>query len=121
MPLKKGKRKETVSENISEMMHDYERSGKVGRSRPSSRKQAQKQAVAAALETARESGAKIPRKGKGKSTQGLTGGTKRKRASASRSTAAKSKRASSAPRKRASRTPAASRKSTATRRTSTKK
>jgi len=47
MPLKKGKSKETVSKNISEMMkHGYP----------------QAQAVAASLSTARKSGAKIPAK-----------------------------------------------------------
>lgn len=51
MPLKKGKSKKVVSENISEMMH----SG-----------YPQKQAVAAALNQARKSGAKIKRKAKKK-------------------------------------------------------
>ena len=49
MPLKKGKGKKVVSENIKEMMH----SG-----------YPQKQAVAAALSTARKSGAKKPKKKK---------------------------------------------------------
>ena len=51
MPLKKGKGKETIALNISEMV-------KAGHPH--------KQAVAAALDTARKSGAKIPKKGKGK-------------------------------------------------------
>lgn len=49
MPLKKGKSKRVISENIREMVeagHD------------------QRQAVAAALSTARKSGAKIPKKRK---------------------------------------------------------
>lgn len=47
MPLKKGKSKATISKNIKEM---------VASGHP------QKQAVAAALDTARKSGAKIPKK-----------------------------------------------------------
>lgn len=47
MPLKKGKSKKTVSKNIKEMMN----SG-----------YPQKQAIAASLNQARKSGAKIPKK-----------------------------------------------------------
>ena len=51
MPLLKGKSKGVVSENIREMMHSGYK---------------QDQAVAASLNQARKSGAKIPKKGKGK-------------------------------------------------------
>lgn len=48
MPLKKGKSKETISKNIKELK--------------STGKYPQKQAVAIAINSARKSGAKIPKK-----------------------------------------------------------
>lgn len=49
MPLKSGKSKKVISENISELMH-------------SNPNRNQKQAVAIAFSEARKSGAKIPKK-----------------------------------------------------------
>jgi len=54
MPLKKGSSKKTVSSNISEIMSSYGKTGKIGTSKPASKKKAQKQAVAIALNQARE-------------------------------------------------------------------
>ncbi len=56
MPLKNGSSRRTVSSNIKTLVHDYERSGAIGTSKPASRKKAVKQAVAIALDKARESG-----------------------------------------------------------------
>lgn len=64
MPLKKGKSKETISKNIKKEMESYGKTGKIGTSKPKSKKKAQKQAVAIALSKARESGAKVPKKKK---------------------------------------------------------
>ena len=41
MPLKKGKSDETVSDNISELMKSYKKKGKIGDSKPKSKKKAQ--------------------------------------------------------------------------------
>jgi len=62
MPLKKGKSQKTISKNISKEMKKYKKTGKIGTSKPKSKKKAQKQSVAIALSKARESGAKIPKK-----------------------------------------------------------
>lgn len=55
MPLKKGSSDKTVSHNISEMVHDWEKDGSIGNSHPKSKKKAQKQAVAIALKKAGKS------------------------------------------------------------------
>jgi hypothetical protein len=68
MPLKKGKSKETISKNIKSEMGKYKKTGKIGTSKPKTKKKAQKQATAIALSKARESGAKIPKKKKAKKT-----------------------------------------------------
>ena len=52
MPLKSGKSQKAISGNISEMMGKYEKSGKIGESKPKSKKKAQQQAVAIALSKA---------------------------------------------------------------------
>ncbi len=52
MPLKKGSSSKTISSNVSEMMGKFSKTGKIGTSKPKSKKKAQKQAVAIALSTA---------------------------------------------------------------------
>jgi hypothetical protein len=92
MPVKRGKSRKTVSGNIRREMHEYERTGKIGRSKPASKKKAQKQAVAIALNKARESGATEAEIRKGGSTGRKSGrksarrGTTAKRASSRRTT-----------------------------------
>jgi hypothetical protein len=53
MPLKKGASQETVSSNIKTLVHEFERKGTIGNSKPASKKKAIKQAVAIALDKAR--------------------------------------------------------------------
>lgn len=52
MPLKKGKSKETISKNIKKEMKKYKKTGKVGKSKPASKKKAVKQAAAIAYSKA---------------------------------------------------------------------
>ncbi len=55
MPLKSGKSNETVKRNIKTLVHEYEDQGKIGKSRPDSKKKAVKQAVAISLKKAGKS------------------------------------------------------------------
>lgn len=64
MPLSKGKSKKTVSKNISEMMHSFKKTGKIGKSEPKSAEKAQKQAVAIAMNMAGKSKKKSDKKKK---------------------------------------------------------
>jgi hypothetical protein len=52
MPLAKGKSKKTVSKNIQTLVDDYQKSGRIGTSKPANKKAAVKQAVAIALSQA---------------------------------------------------------------------
>lgn len=52
MPLKSGKSRSAISQNIKTLMHEYEESGEIGTSHPPSRQRASRQAVAIALRKA---------------------------------------------------------------------
>lgn len=54
MPLKKGKSKEVFKENVKELIHSYEKKGKIGTSKPKSKAKAIKQAVAIAYREKRK-------------------------------------------------------------------
>ncbi len=49
MPLQKGTSWNTVSSNVKQLVHEWEEAGRIGRNRPSTRKQAIRLAVAVAL------------------------------------------------------------------------
>ena len=52
MPLVKGKSDKAVSKNVSTLVGDFEKSGRIGTSKPASKAAATKQAVAIALRKA---------------------------------------------------------------------
>lgn len=52
MPLAKGKSNKTVSKNIQTLVDDYQKSGRIGTSKPANKKAAIKQATAIALQKA---------------------------------------------------------------------
>jgi hypothetical protein len=52
MPLKSGKSKKTISKNIGELVNSFEKKGKIGTSKPKSKKAAIKQAAAIAYSKA---------------------------------------------------------------------
>ena len=54
MPLKRGSSQKTISTNIGEMVRGYKESGKIGTSRPASKRAAVKQAAAIAYSKARK-------------------------------------------------------------------
>ena len=55
MPLKRGKSQKVVSSNIGEMVGSYKKTGKIGTSKPESKKKAIAQATAIALSKAGKS------------------------------------------------------------------
>ena len=55
MPLKTGRSKKVVSENIGEMVSKYKKTGEIGTSKPASKGRAVKQAAAIALSAAGKS------------------------------------------------------------------
>jgi len=61
MPLKKGYSRKTIEANIQEIVDKWQKTGKIGNSKPKTKKKAVEQAVAIALRIAEE--AKQKRKG----------------------------------------------------------
>ena len=66
MPLKKGKSRKAISENIGETMRSYEKKGTIGTSKPKSKAAANKQAVAIAYSVQRKAAEKRAAAKKGK-------------------------------------------------------
>ena len=54
MPLKSGYSQETISANIEEIMRSWKETGKIGSSKPKTKRQAMRQAAAIAYAKARE-------------------------------------------------------------------
>jgi hypothetical protein len=52
MPLSKSKSKKAIQRNVKELVHTYEKKGKIGTSKPAGKKKAIKQAVAIAYSKA---------------------------------------------------------------------
>jgi len=55
MPLKKGRSRKVIQANIREMVHKWEKTGKIGNAKPKTKRQAVKMAVAIALQKAGKS------------------------------------------------------------------
>lgn len=60
MPLRKGKK--NIGKNISELMESFDKTGKIGNSKPKSKKKAKDQATAIALNEASKPKSKKKRK-----------------------------------------------------------
>lgn len=58
MPLKKGKSQKTISTNIAEIMRSWEKTGRIGNTKPKNKAEALKIAQAASYTSARRSGLK---------------------------------------------------------------
>jgi hypothetical protein len=52
MPLKNGKSREAISQNVKTLVHEYDETGAIGTSHPDSKTKAVKQAVAISLKKA---------------------------------------------------------------------
>ena len=62
MPLKKGKSRKTISSNIKEIFNSFKKTGKIGTSKPRSKKAALRQAIAISLQKAGKSNKKKGKK-----------------------------------------------------------